>query len=157
MSLAKLGTKLGPPSEESNMKRRLAMTGRKITKAHRMKIRLVNLGRKRGPHTADAKRRISESNIATWKSKGSKQRYKTIKGYIMVKAENHPYANSIGYIFEHRLLMEKHIGRYLKKREEIHHLNEIRDDNRLENLKLCKTHKEHMQFHIKHPQSISKP
>lgn len=70
-------------------------------------------------------------------------RWKHKQGYVFVKAENHP-SNNKGYVFEHRLVMEKHIGRYLKPEENVHHLNGIKDDNRIENLVLYSNIYEHM-------------
>jgi len=70
-------------------------------------------------------------------------------GYILIRCENHPRAKHAGrYIREHNLVMEKHLGRYLQKGEVVHHINSIKDDNRLENLQLM-TRSEHMRLHTK--------
>lgn len=67
------------------------------------------------------------------------------KGYVRILAPEHP-ANIKGYIYEHRALMEAYLGRYLKPWESVHHINEIKNDNRLENLFLC-SQKEHSAIH----------
>lgn len=42
--------------------------------------------------------------------------------------------------------MEQHLGRFLEPGEVVHHINEIKTDNRLENLYLCSA-EEHVQIH----------
>lgn len=71
-------------------------------------------------------------------------RHKNAQGYILASLpKEHPVAiarakrgiNNHKHP-EHRLVMEKHLGRYLKANENVHHKNGIRDDNRIENLEL---------------------
>jgi len=53
--------------------------------------------------------------------------------------KNNPYKRIFKngkYIKEHRLIMENHIGRILKKEEYIHHINGDHSDNRIENLQI---------------------
>ena len=47
---------------------------------------------------------------------------------------------------KHTLVMERALGRYLLDTEVVHHINRVRDDNRLDNLQLMDRH-EHSVMH----------
>lgn len=66
-----------------------------------------------------------------WNGGQTKSRH----GYVMLRIPDHP-AQQNCYVQEHRVVMEKMIGRYLEKNETVHHKNGIRTDNRPENLEL---------------------
>jgi hypothetical protein len=72
-------------------------------------------------------------------------RYIDDKGYVRVLTSDHPFANN-GYVYEHRLVAEKALGRYLQPWETVHHINEIKIDNRWENFFLT-TVPEHSSIH----------
>lgn len=55
-------------------------------------------------------------------------------GYILIYEPTHPAAYDAGWILEHRWVVEQALGRYLDPKEHVHHINEQKSDNRIENL-----------------------
>ena len=83
-----------------------------------------------------------------WK-KGRINKFAKFNGRVMIYTPNHPFHYYNGRILRARLVMERHLGRYLTKEEVVHHINEIRDDDRLSNLMLFVNGGEHTRFHHK--------
>ena len=69
--------------------------------------------------------------------KGAKGHY-LVHGYRRRKVSQHPNADARGYVPEHRLLMEQHLGRFLEPTEFIHHRDQDRLNNDISNLELLK-------------------
>lgn len=115
------------------MARQVWNKGKKLSEAHRLKV----------IRTLASQNQLGENNLQ-WKGGRSLTR----QGYVIVKNYTHPHRTSNNYYREHRLVMEKHLGRILRKDEHVHHLNGIKSDNRIENLVLT-TNPEHIREHRK--------
>ena len=57
-------------------------------------------------------------------------------GYAQRRCPGHPRADKQGWVLEHRLVMEKQLGRYLQSGEIVHHIDGNRTNNALSNLQL---------------------
>ncbi len=104
--------------------------------------------------SATLKQRIKEGKVSPFlfkKGQFSKEKNvrwnggrRIVDGYIYIAVQNHPHAMKSGYIAEHRLVMEKHLGRYLNSQEVVDHINHNRQDNRIGNLRLYPSNSKHL-------------
>lgn len=97
-------------------------------------------------HSLEARRKMSEAigdrrgeKNPSWKG----GHVDSGQGYILAYCPDHPHIKG-NYVYEHRLVMENALGRHLESWEIVHHINGIRDDNRLENLELLPRQSEHL-------------
>ena len=88
---------------------------------------------------SNARKRENSSN---WKG-GIK---KTPKGYRQLLMPEHKRADASGYVMEHIVIYESETGIEIPPNCCIHHLNGIKDDNRIENLCMM-TNSSHTIFH----------
>ncbi len=104
---------------------------------------MVGRGRKLGFKISE----VTREKISGKKPHNYKGFAKCDQGYIMIYKANHPLSKHNGYVYQHRLIMEKHLGRYLRPEERIHHLDCDKTNNIIENLHLFKNHTEHNDYH----------
>jgi len=68
-------------------------------------------------------------------------------GYILIRTPEHPHGNADNRVFEHRLIVERAMGKLLRRSAEVHHVNQIKSDNRNANLVACDSLSYHQLLH----------
>ncbi len=69
------------------------------------------------------------------------------KGYKKILMPNHHRSDGKGYVFEHIVIAESKIGRRLKEKEVVHHIDGNKKNNDPSNIQIFKNNSEHMKFH----------
>ena len=109
-------------------------------------------------HTPETIRRMSKAKLGVLNPNYGQDRRGSLnrnwrggrrycEGYVLVYCPEHPYCDSDNCVSEHRLVLERKLGRYLLPSEVSHHLNGVKTDNRPENLEVYDGHSHHMKEH----------
>lgn len=80
---------------------------------------------------------------------GWKGGVKYLKGYRYVHTHTHPNRTHDNYIAEHRLVMEKKLGRYLERKEVVHHIDGNPLNNEPDNLIVFGSNADHLKVDLK--------
>lgn len=67
-------------------------------------------------------------------------------GYRRIRSNETHKCGVKKYVLEHRLVVEKRIGRNLLNTEDVHHINHNRLDNRIENLMVLSSRSAHRRL-----------
>jgi len=127
------------PTEESNPKEIIldAAELRRLYCDDKMTMR--DISKRFGCGYSTIRNTLLEIGIDPY-SKGFRKKYfgpgvSSDRGYAEHRTVGHPKASKKGhYVPEHRLVVEKVIGRYLTADEHVHHINVRRECNEIENL-----------------------
>lgn len=130
-------TRKGNYSTETRKKMSDARLGMKFSEEHRENLRKA--WRHRLPDSEETIRRKKDSalkgeNNGNWKGGFSKRNGRLVRNE--------------GQKYNYRIVAERILGRPLKEKEVIHHINENKDDDRLENLFLFRTTGAHSTWHL---------
>lgn len=126
----------------------------------------------KNPYSAETLKKMSRAGKPAW-NKGTKGlmkpnsgsfkknhtihkkeiRIKSFQGYILIHNPNHPFCGKLKRVSEHRLVVEKYLGRFLNPFESVHHIDENKINNIPSNLIAFTSESAHQRFH-KNPDNV---
>ncbi len=136
-------------SAEAKAKIAEASRGHTLSAESRAKISAAKKGI---PHTAEARAKMSAAHRGRTFPKGAEApqwkggRHVDGARVFLHVGTDHPMASATGYVLEHRLLMAHAINRHLRPAEHIHHIDQDRMNNSLDNLVIV-SRSQHTRIH----------
>ncbi len=125
-------------------KRNVPRRGFITTPETKAKLSAANLGKKRSEET---KARLAASKLGPLNPHWNGGR-SCIRGYVILSAPDHPKADVNGYVPEHRLVLERKLGRPLEDGRVVHHIDMDITNNSPDNL-VALSIGDHRRYHAR--------
>lgn len=127
--------------------------GYKQTQEHKDKIRYALTGKRKSDQHKQSIRRFHADFSGHKNPNYRGGQYIEKRGYIQVYKPDHPQSDCRGYVYKHRLVYEEYYKCCLLPWIHIHHKNNIKSDNRIENI-IPVTNSQHQKLHTKALKSL---